>query len=124
MWRDETFFDVSYTSGQPSSSPSPGVSDCLPEAGPADLPCGDPLTIAYWSYWGLSDSDPPEAFQAAYREIVSREAQTDPLVAWRTLCEAATAFHASSGICPFCRERGALHLPAEQLMMELCRGSE
>jgi hypothetical protein len=58
-------------------------------------------------------------FQAAHHEIAKLEAQANPLIAWRTLREAATAFHAESGICPFCWQAGELHLPAETPQLEL-----
>ena len=77
------------------------------------------LAAAYLQYWRLSESAPLEAFRGAYREIVQRESEAEPAVAWQTLREAATAYHTETGICPFCRERGTLHLPAEQLVMEL-----
>lgn len=80
------------------------------------------LAKAYRSYWILAESEPLDVFQAAYQEIAKLEAQTAPAVAWRTLREAASAYHAESGTCPFCREAGALHLPAEQITLELRRG--
>ena len=77
------------------------------------------LAATYQRYWTLPETEPMEVFRAAYREIVKQEAQADPRVAWRTLRDAATGYHTETGICPFCRERGELHLPAEQLAMEL-----
>ncbi len=46
-----------------------------------------------------------------------------PEIAWQTLREAATAYHRRIGVCPFCKGRGPLHLPAEQLTMGLSHGS-
>ncbi|MBZ0160967.1 MAG: hypothetical protein K8G79_12685 [bacterium] len=80
------------------------------------------LADAYRRYWNTPESEPMQTFQAAYAEIVRLEAQADPATAWRTLREAATVFHAESGVCPFCRERGELHLPAEQPELELRHG--
>ncbi len=80
------------------------------------------LADAYRVFWTLPEKGPMEAFKAAYAEIARLETQADPHVAWRTLRQAATVFHAESGICPFCRERGELHLPAEQPEQELRHG--
>lgn len=77
------------------------------------------LSGAYRRYWSLPESEPTETFQAAYKEIVKLEAKADPQTAWRSLREAARAWYAESGACPFCRERGELHLPAEQPELEL-----
>lgn len=78
------------------------------------------LATAYRRFWSLpEDTEPLEGFQAARREIVRLESKADPVTAWRTLRETATAWHRESGTCPFCRERGALHLPAEQPELEL-----
>lgn len=77
------------------------------------------LADAYWRYWTLPETEPLEVFQAAYKEIVKLEAQADPQTAWRTLRETAKVFHAETGTCPFCREVGDLHLPEEQLELEL-----
>lgn len=81
----------------------------------------DDLTLAdaYRAYWSLPESEPMETFKAAYAEIVRLESRADPQTAWRTLREVATAYHAETGICPFCCEHGELHLPGEQLAMEL-----
>lgn len=89
---------------------------------------GDPLEIAipyatlaqaYRRYWTLPESESMEVFQAAKAEIARLEAQAEPLTAWRTLRETATVFHAESGVCPFCRQPGELHLPAETPQLEL-----
>lgn len=77
------------------------------------------LAGAYRRYWTLPETEPMEVFQAAHKEIVRLEAQAEPQTAWRTLRATATIFHAESGICPFCREHGALHFPAERLELEL-----
>jgi hypothetical protein len=77
------------------------------------------LASAYRRYWTLPETEPLEAFQTAYREISRLEGQTPPGIAWRTLRETASAFHAETGICPFCQTTGDLHLPAEQMSMEL-----
>lgn len=79
------------------------------------------LSGAYRRYWSLPESESMEVFQAAYAEIVRLEAQADPQTAWRTLREAAMAWHAESGICPFCRHAGELHLPAQEVERELSR---
>ncbi len=86
-------------------------------------PPPDPtLADAYHRYWSLLESDSVEAFQAAYREIVRLEAQAEPTIAWRTLRDAATAYHAETGFCPFCRNSGPPHLPAEEIGEELLSG--
>jgi hypothetical protein len=77
------------------------------------------LTNAYEAFWYLPGTTPMETFQAAYREIVRLEAAAAPEVAWRTLREAAKAHHVKTLVCPFCREPGELHLPAEQIEVEL-----
>jgi uncharacterized protein YbjT (DUF2867 family) len=80
------------------------------------------LAAAYRRFWSLpedEDREPSEAFQAAYKEIVKLEAKADPQTAWRTLRATATAFHAESGVCPFCKLLGELHLPSEQMNQEL-----
>jgi len=80
------------------------------------------LATAYRRYWSLQEDESIQAFQMAYREITRLEARAEPQVAWRILREAAIAHHAETGICPFCRERGPLHLPAEQPELELSGG--
>ena len=80
------------------------------------------LAAAYRRYWQTAESEPMETFRAAYMEIARLEAQANPAVAWYTLRQAATAYHAERGICPFCREPGELHLPAEQPKRELRHG--
>ncbi len=87
----------------------------LLQSPPPDLTLAD----AYRRFWSLSESDPIETFHAAYLEIVTLEGQTPPEVAWQTLREAATTYHAETGVCPFCRERGPLHLPPEEISAEL-----
>ncbi len=77
------------------------------------------LADAYRTYWTLPETGTVETFQGVYREIIRLEAQTPPEIAWRTLREAATAYHTEKGTCPFCRTRGELHLPAEQIDREL-----
>lgn len=78
------------------------------------------LAAAYRRFWSLpEDTEPLEGFQAARREIERLEAQADPQTAWRTLRETARAWHRESGICPFCRQAGELHLPAERPELEL-----
>ncbi|MDE2483862.1 MAG: hypothetical protein KGL32_01250 [candidate division NC10 bacterium] len=79
------------------------------------------LAEAYRRYWSLPESESMEVFQAAYREIIRLEAQADPQTAWRTLREAAAAWHTETGVCPFCRELGELHLPAQEMERELSR---
>lgn len=73
-------------------------------------------------YWEIEETEPIEIFNAAHRKIASLETQAAPEVAWYTLRDAATAYHAETGLCPFCRERGPLHLPAEQISGELLSG--
>lgn len=77
------------------------------------------LTSAYRHYWTLPETEPVEIFSLAYQQVRELEAHAPQGVAWRTLRETASAFHAEMGVCPFCRERGPLHLPAEQISMEL-----
>ena len=80
------------------------------------------LGAAYRRYWSLPESELLETFRAAYREIAGLEAQATPEVAWRILRETATAYHSETGVCPFCRIPGPLHLPADQLSMEFRDG--
>lgn len=80
------------------------------------------LAAAYRCYWALPETEPLETFRGAYAEISRLERETDPEIAWHTLRETATGHHAEMGVCPFCRERGPLHLPAEQISMELSGG--
>ena len=77
------------------------------------------LADAYRRYWSLPETEPVTTFQAAYRGIAFLEGQASPQVAWRILRQAATNYHTETGICPFCRSAGELHLPPEQPMMEL-----
>lgn len=77
------------------------------------------LADAYRAYWNLPETEPMETFQTAYAEIVRLESRAEPLTAWRTLRATATAFHAESGVCPFCKLLGELHLPSEQMNQEL-----
>jgi hypothetical protein len=77
------------------------------------------LTQAYRRFWTLPETEPLEVLQAAYLEIVRLETQGPPGVVWRTLREAAAAVHAETGRCPFCQIVGPLHLPAEQIELEL-----
>ena len=81
------------------------------------------LAAAYRSFWSLPETADPETFNTAYREIVLLETRISPDVSWWVLRETAMAYHRESGgICPFCRERGTLHLPAEQPERELRHG--
>lgn len=81
------------------------------------------LAAAYRCYWALPETEPLETFRGAYAEISRLERETDPEIAWHTLRETATAYHAETGgICPFCQNRGDLHLPLDQLSMELRDG--
>lgn len=80
------------------------------------------LALAYPHYWTLTETEPMEVFRAAYLEIARLEAQLAPEVAWHTLRAAAAAHHGKTGVCPFCRERGDLHLAAGQLALELSGG--
>ncbi len=77
------------------------------------------LAEAYMAFWTLAEREPLEKFGMVYRHIVRLESATDSRVAWRTLRKSATAYYAGSGICPFCRVRGPLHLPAEEPTLEL-----
>ncbi len=89
------------------------------QAAPRKLPLATDLAEAYRSYWTLAEREPLERFRMLYRHIIRLESATDPRVAWRTMREAATAFHTETKICPFCKESGPLHLPAERPEMEL-----
>jgi len=82
------------------------------------------LASAYRRYWNLSETEVRDtALEAKYRgEITRLEVQGDPAVSWLTLRTSATAYHLETGICPFCRERGPLHLLAEQVEMEFRNG--
>lgn len=71
------------------------------------------LARAYQAYWNTPESESTETFQAAYADIEKLERMAPPVIAWRTLREAATAWHTETGVCPFCGEPGPLHLPAE-----------
>ncbi len=77
------------------------------------------LEAAYRKFWSLPETTDPETFSTAYREIALLETRISPDVAWWVLRATATAFHRESGICPFCRVKGALHLPAAQRELEL-----
>lgn len=107
-----------------SSPSSPSLPSRPFQTTERDAPSGEcaraeDLSVAYRQYWSLAETEPLEACQAAYREIVRLETQGPPAVAWRTLREAAVGFHSDTGLCPFCRTPGDLHLPAEQLEMEV-----
>lgn len=80
------------------------------------------LSSAYRTYWQTAESAPMERFKEVYAEIAKLETQVDPSVAWRTLRETATAWHTETGVCPFCRLTGELHLPAETPERELRYG--
>jgi len=80
------------------------------------------LEAAYRKRWSLPETTAPDTFLAAYREIAALETRTHPDIAWWTLRETATAYHQETGVCPFCRTRGPLHLPAEQRELELTGG--
>ena len=83
------------------------------------------LADAYRRYWDLSETDFDKAIEAAYRGDITRlEVQGNPALSWWTLRETATAYHGETGRCPFCGTVGALHLPAEQMVMELTEGVE
>lgn len=80
------------------------------------------LAAAYRCYWALPETEPLETFRGAYAEISRLERETDPEIAWHTLRESATGYHTETGVCPFCQNRGDLHLPLDQLSMELRDG--
>ena len=82
------------------------------------------LTAAYRNYWDLSETQVRDkAIEAKCRgEITRLEVQGNPAVSWLTLRASATAYHLETGVCPFCRERGPLHLLAEQVEMEFRNG--
>ena len=82
------------------------------------------LSDAYRHYWTLPENEPMEVFQAAYAAITTLERQIDPSVAWSTLREAAKGFYANHQRCPFCKQDGTLHLPAEQPELELRHGRQ
>ena len=94
------------------------------EAGSRGILLATPLAAAYRYYWSLPESEPLIAFEAVRDEITALERKADARETWQTLLEAATAYHAETGRCPFCRERGPLHLPAEQPELELSGGVE
>lgn len=100
-----------------ASTASRGSIHNEPDAGAEEI--GPALADAYRRFWSLPESEPIEVFQAVRREIERLESKADPQTAWRTLRATATAFHAESGICPFCRQAGDLHLPAERIESEL-----
>jgi len=80
------------------------------------------LEAAYRAFWSLPETSGAETFSTAYREIALLETRIAPDISWWTLRASATAYHAETGICPFCRERGPLHLLAEQVEMEFQNG--
>ena len=80
------------------------------------------LEAAYRKFWSLPESASPETIGAAYREIIALETRISPDVSWWVLRATATAYYGETGICPFCREQAALHLPAEQPEQELRHG--
>ncbi len=77
------------------------------------------LASAYRRYWSMTGAESLETFREVYGEITRLEAQADPQMAWRILREAATTYHAETGVCPFCKERGAVHVPTEDITREL-----
>lgn len=81
------------------------------------------LEAAYRAFWSLPQSAPSETFGGAYREIAALESRISPDVSWWVLRKVATAYHQETGTCPFCRERGDLHLPAAQRELELTGGA-
>jgi len=83
------------------------------------------LADAYRRYWDLSETELDKAIEAAYRGDITRlEVQGNPALSWWTLRETATAYHAETGRCPFCGKAGPLHLPAEQISLELSPEAE
>ena len=92
------------------------------EAGSRDIVLTTPLAAAYRRYWSLPESEPLTVFEATRDEITALERKADVRETWQTLLEAATAYHAETGLCPFCRNSGPLHLPSEQPELELLGG--
>lgn len=84
------------------------------------------LAAAYRRLWGLSETEVRDkALEARVRGDITRlEVQGNPAVSWLTLRETATAYHAETGRCPFCGKAGPLHLPAEQISLELSPEAE
>lgn len=70
---------------------------------------GAVLAEAYRRYWNTPETAAIETFQAIHREIDLLERLVGIDEAWRTLEEAARAWHGRTGHCPFCRKRGELH---------------
>lgn len=94
-----------------------------PPASPSEMLHPDPaLASAYRTAWQMVESEPMEAFQAAYAEIEALEQRLDPVITWKTLRTAAQAHYANHQQCPFCKQDGTLHLPAEQPELELRHG--
>lgn len=94
-----------------------------PEAAARIAPPDSPLAAAYWQYWSLPESQPMATFEAQYDVIAALERKGNQADTWQTLFKAASAYHAASGVCPFCRMRGELHLPGEYPVMELSGGA-
>jgi hypothetical protein len=111
-----------YLSGSPIPEKVVTAATVATEGGIESLTVNRELGVAYRRYWTLSETEPLEVFRQAYLEITSLEVAADPENAWRTLREAATAYHVETGRCPFCGKAGPLHLPADQFSMELRDG--
>jgi len=120
---------VELAKGRGAVRPSDNVSEPLkgrdapPKPAWRDTLLAASLADAYMAYWTLAEWEPLEKFGMVYRHIVRLEAETEAQVAWQALRETATAYHRRIGVCPFCKRRGPLHLPAEQFTMELSHGS-
>lgn len=78
--------------------------------GPTHAAIAISLEEAYNQYWLLPDEAPVEEYRQLYQAIVEFETRLDPTTITNTITHAATTFHRDTGHCPFCRERGPLHL--------------
>jgi len=76
---------------------------------PAEADRAVTLTEAYAQYWLLPESAAIEDYQQLLRDIAALETTLPPATVTTTLQTAATEFHATTGYCPFCRQRGPLH---------------
>lgn len=96
-------------------NPARGTSDMAapqldPFFGLAQEAIAKSLEEAYNQYWLLPDEAPIEEYCQLYQGIIELEMRLDPITITNTLTCTATTFHRDTSHCPFCRERGPLHL--------------
>jgi hypothetical protein len=92
------------------NTPDTAASQLGPLFGPTVTETATALAETYTQYWLLPAEAPVEEYRQLYHALLEIEARLDPVTITDTLTEAATAFHRDTDHCPFCRERGPLHL--------------